>query len=169
MAAAKKIKATINSQPFMAENSLGVLTGRTSVLTENGDRANCFFDDPYDLKLFSFAIGDEVEVTVKESKNFLNATIKTPVGSVEDAAAAMELAKVRYDSNKCDDQMDRAMKIYTHARLTVLENEDFMNSILVNREDYPDVFEDVVKSATASIFIEFNRKNYGMNDIVPFE
>ena len=171
--ASNLIKAKVAGNPQIIKTRTGAKTGILSVTVEGYDKnANVFFNDPKDLKLHSFKEGDEIEVTdVSENdKGYVNCTIATPVGSVEDPQAAMEQADNAYE--KAESYADKAallMGIYDHCRATVEASDSFMDSIGHLEKEYPDIHEETVRAATASVFIEFNRKNYGIDDIVPFD
>lgn len=155
----------IKVDPYVFSTKSGVKKTRVDIVCENEDgeeiAATQWSNDPADSQLFSFQKGDEVDVEVWQRGQYWNATILTPVGSNDDPEAAAERSMSnRFGSTNSDyDSIaEEVVAFFGLVRQTVNNNAELSASI---RHLDDDAQEEVRRQATASTFIELNRK--GLN------
>ena len=131
-------------------------------LDDPSETSRAWYDLPDDPHALSFKKGDRVDVewSTRESrgKTYYNSTILTASGSADPETHLKELQEkfeVK-ENNKVSNggsALDDLMENFHLCRQAVLDHVDFMDSLNNSETD------EAVRQATASLFIEGNRKN----------
>ena len=154
--------ATVTSVALLKKRN-GVLNLVVDLQLDNpSETSRAWYDLPDDPHALSFKKGDRVEVewSTRESrgKTYYNSTILTAEGSANRDENLEQLQK-EFEANEekkvsnGDSALDDLMENFHLCRQAVLDHVDFMDSLNNSETD------EAVRQATASLFIEGNRKN----------
>lgn len=149
----------VASNPTVFQTKKKLTKARVDIKVD-GIVATYWSDDPADDHVFSFIKGDEVEVEYWEQGNFWNAKIISPYGSADAREAAAESMEKVFapKSGDFENEADELAAVFAGARAAVLNNPE-MSAMLSELSE--DQSHQVVMQATASVFIELNKR--GLN------
>jgi len=160
-----KATGVIAGKPKILVSKAGSRYGTIEVKIEGVGKGNAsFFDDPEDLKLFSFVPGDEVDVTWKKNGQYLNVTINTPRGSgnAEEALARALSIEAGGSSTGEGDAVDELL----HMAVIVREAVNEVYPPLIGDEVSADQVEETLRSVSTGILMGLDRRGVTLADLL---
>lgn len=152
-------KGVVLSNPIPYKTRSGVYKAKVDVQIDDV-KATYWSDDTHDKHLFSFQQGDKVDVEYWQRGNFWNCEIVSAKGSVSNPEGAANDAndKMNQPTGDFAHTVEELATLYGAIRAEVMASEKIAETVAAG-ELSDELREEVYRQATASIFIEANRRN----------